>query len=208
MAALRRAKGGGADITAAASLPHIVFSENDIHDYRTFYKVFPPLRAEADRQALIEGLKDGTIDCIVSSHRARNEDSKRQPYEAAAAGALGVETLLSGALKLVESGALTLPQLIRKMTLNPAQRLAVTRPDPFAALGRLSAGAAADLIVFDDGASWQLDRRWLQSKSKNSPFDKASMRGLVTRTVVAGATVHLAEPEPVTPIGAATEVLA
>ncbi|MCI4660500.1 MAG: amidohydrolase family protein [Neomegalonema sp.] len=193
---LRRARERSGRISAAVSLPHLLFDEADIQDYRTFYKMFPPLRAGADRAAMVEALRGGLIDCITSSHRARNEESKRQPYEAAATGAVGVETLLSGAMELVAQGALSLPQLFEKLSLNPARRLSVMRPQIFSDLGRLSRGARADLIVFDDGLSWQLDRRWLRSKSKNSPFDKAMMRGLVRQTLVDGAVVHTAEPEP------------
>ena len=185
--AIRRAKAKGLDVTAAVSAPHFALSEDEIRGYRTFYKVDPPLRWARDRDAMIEGLADGAIDCIVSAHRPQNEESKRVPYAAAAPGAVGLETMLAVSLDLVRAGKLTLPQLFQKLSLNPARRLGLEA-------GRLARGAPADLVLFDPDRPWTVNRRKLRSKSKNSPFDRQVLTGAVLRTVVAGRTAFLNEP--------------
>ncbi len=180
--ALRRAKDNGLDVTAGTSIHHLTLNEFDVADYRTFFKVKPPLRAEEDRQLIIEAVRDGLIDIICSMHTPQDEESKRLPFEAAASGAVGLETLLPAALRLFHSGDLDLPTLFRALSLNPAKRLGLSA-------GRLSVGAPADLVLFDPGAPFVLDRFKLHSKSKNSPFDGARMQGKVLRTFVAGKEV-------------------
>ncbi|EAP75391.1 dihydroorotase [Roseovarius nubinhibens] len=180
--ALARAKRNRLDITAGTSIHHLTLNELDIADYRTFFKVKPPLRSEEDRQAVIEALRDGLIDIISSMHTPQDEESKRLPFEEAASGAVGLETLLPAALRLYHSGDLTLAELFRAMSLNPAKRLGL-------ASGRLTEGAPADLVLFDPDAPFVLDRWKLNSKSKNTPFDGARMQGKVLATYVAGTPV-------------------
>ncbi len=181
--ALRRAKDNGLDITAGTSIHHLTLNEFDVADYRTFFKVKPPLRAEDDRQLIIEAVRDGLIDIICSMHTPQDEESKRLPFEEAASGAVGLETLLPAALRLYHSGDLDLPTLFRALSLNPAKRLGL-------AAGRLTVGASADLVLFDPDAPFVVDRFKLHSKSKNTPFDGTRMQGKVMRTFVAGREVY------------------
>ncbi|SEL96574.1 dihydroorotase [Roseovarius azorensis] len=184
--ALQRAKRNGLDITAGTSIHHLTLNELDVSDYRTFFKVKPPLRAEEDRQAVIEALREGLIDTISSMHTPQDEESKRLPFEEAASGAVALETLLPAALRLYHAEALDLPTLFRAMALNPARRLGL-------ASGRLAVGAPADLVLFDPHKPFVLDRFALKSKSKNTPFDGARLQGRVLATYVAGTVVHEAE---------------
>ncbi|MBK1635576.1 dihydroorotase [Rhodovulum adriaticum] len=177
--ALERAKGNGRDVTAGVSIHHLTLNELDVGDYRTFFKVKPPLRAETDRVALVEAVASGLIDVICSMHTPQDEESKRLPYEEAAAGAVALETLLPAALRLVHADAIALPRLWRALSLNPARRLGLDT-------GRLATGAPADLVLFDPDAPFVLDRFTLRSKSLNTPFDGARMQGRVLGTWVAG----------------------
>ena len=181
--ALARARRNGLDITAGTSIHHLTLNEMDVADYRTFFKVKPPLRSEEDRQAVIEALREGLIDIISSMHTPQDEESKRLPFEEAASGAVALETLLPAALRLYHAEALDLPTLWRAMSLNPARRLGL-------ACGRLAQGAPADLVLFDPGKPFILDRFALRSKSKNTPFDGARLQGKVTATYVAGTCVY------------------
>ncbi len=181
--ALERAKRNGLDITAGTSIHHLTLNELDVADYRTFFKVKPPLRSEDDRQAVIEAVRTGLIDTISSMHTPQDEESKRLPFEEAASGAVALETLLPAALRLYHSGQLDLPTLFRAMTLNPAKRLGLNS-------GRLSTGAPADLLVFDPDIPFVLDRFTLRSKSQNTPFDGQRMQGKVIATYVAGKEVY------------------
>jgi dihydroorotase len=180
---LSRARRNGLDITAGTSIHHLTLNELDVADYRTFFKVKPPLRSEEDRQAMIEALREGVLDIISSMHTPQDEESKRLPFEAAASGAVALETLLPAALRLYHADALDLPTLWRAMSLNPARRLGLE-------CGRLSPGAPADLVLFDAGKPIVLDRFALRSKSKNTPFDGARLQGRVMATYVAGAPVY------------------
>ncbi|SEP80084.1 dihydroorotase [Thalassovita taeanensis] len=180
--ALERAKANGLDITAGTSIHHLTLNELDVADYRTFFKIKPPLRSEEDRMAVVEALRHGLIDTISSMHTPQDEESKRLPYEEAASGAVGLETFLPAALRLFHSGDLTLPQLFRAMALNPAKRLGLPQ-------GRLSPGAPADLVLFDANAPFVLDRFKLHSKSKNTPFDGQRMQGKVQATFVGGKQI-------------------
>ena len=181
--ALERAKANGLDITAGTSIHHLTLNELDVAGYRTFFKVKPPLRSEDDRLAIIEAVRTGLIDIISSMHTPQDEESKRLPFEEAASGAVALETLLPAALRLYHAGALDLPTLFRAMSLNPAKRLGLPA-------GRLSAGAPADLVLFDADAPFILDRAKLLSKSKNTPFDGARMQGKVLATFVDGHIVY------------------
>ncbi len=180
--ALKRAKEAGLDVTAGTSIHHLTLNEFDVDDYRTFFKLKPPLRSEDDRKAMIAAVASGLIDTLSSFHTPQDEESKRLPYEEAASGAVGLETLLPAAMRLYHSGDLTLPQLWRAMSLAPARRLGL-------AAGRLSAGAPADLVLFDPDAPFVMDRFRLRSKSKNTPYDGARMQGKVLMSFVAGQPV-------------------
>ncbi|MGR3546454.1 MAG: dihydroorotase [Roseovarius sp.] len=187
--ALARAKKNGLDITAGTSIHHLTLNELDVSDYRTFFKLKPPLRSEDDRQAVIEALREGLIDIISSMHTPQDEESKRLPFEEAASGAVALETLLPVALRLYHAEALDLPALFRAMSLNPAKRLGL-------ASGRLAVGAPADLVLFDPMKPFVLDRFALRSKSKNTPFDGARLQGKVCATYVAGTRVYEADTCP------------
>ncbi|WP_170438520.1 dihydroorotase [Ruegeria arenilitoris] len=180
--ALERAKRNGLDITAGTSIHHLTLNELDVADYLTFFKVKPPLRSEDDRKAVIEAVRSGLIDTISSMHTPQDEESKRLPFEEAASGAVALETLLPAALRLYHADQLDLPTLFRAMTLNPAKRLGLD-------CGRLSAGAPADLVLFDPDVPFVLDRFTLKSKSQNTPFDGQRMQGKVTATYVAGKEI-------------------
>ena len=178
-AAVARAKAAGLDVTAGTSIHHVTLNALDVGDWRTFFKVKPPLRDEDDRRATVEALLDGTIDTLSSFHTPQDEESKRLPFEAAASGAVGLETLLPAALRLLHSGQASLADLFRVMALNPARRLGLPQ-------GRLAEGAPADLVLLDEHAPFVMDRFALRSKSKNTPFDEARMQGRVRGAWVAG----------------------
>jgi dihydroorotase len=180
--ALSRAKGAGLPVTAGVSIHHLTLNELDVGDYRTFFKLTPPLRAEDDRMAMVEALADGLIDIVGSFHTPQDEEDKRLPFEEAASGAVGLETLLPAALQLVHAGHVTLPALWRALALNPARLLGLEA-------GRLAPGAPADLVLFDPDAPFVLDRATLRSKSKNTPYDLTRMQGRVLATWVAGVQV-------------------
>lgn len=180
--ALERAKRNGLDITAGTSIHHLTLNALDVSDYRTFFKLKPPLRDEDDRLAVVDAVASGLIDTISSMHTPQDEESKRLPFEEAASGAVALETLLPAAMRLVHAGYLDLPTLWRALSLNPARRLGLPT-------GRLSQGAPADLILFDPDAPFVLDRFALQSKSKNTPFDSARLQGKVLGTWVASTRV-------------------
>ena len=180
--ALERAKRNGLNITAGISIHHLTLNELDVADYRTFFKLKPPLRSEDDRLAVVQAVADGLIDIICSMHTPQDEESKRLPFEEAASGAVGLETLLPAALRLYHAELIDLPRLFRALALNPARILGLEA-------GRLREGAPADLVLFDPDAPFQLDRTQLQSKSKNTPFDGARMQGKVLGTWVDGERI-------------------
>lgn len=179
---LERAKRNGLDVTAGVSIHHLTLNELDVGDYRSFFKLTPPLRAEEDRLAVVEAVASGLIDIICSMHTPQDEESKRLPFEEAASGAVALETFLPAAMRLYHAGAMDLPGLFRAMALNPAKRLGLPQ-------GRMAEGAPADLVLFDPDAPFMLDRTKLQSKSKNTPFDGQRMEGRVIATFVAGKQV-------------------
>jgi dihydroorotase len=181
--ALARARAQGLDVTAGVSVHHLTLNEFDVGDYRTFFRLTPPLRSEDDRVAMVQAVADGSIDVICSMHTPADEEEKRLPFEEAASGAVGLQTLLPAALRLYHAGAVSLPGLFRAMSLNPARRLGL-------AGGRMATGSPADLVLFDPDAPFVLDRFTLRSKSRNTPFDGARMEGRVIATFVGGAQVY------------------
>jgi dihydroorotase len=180
--ALKRAKQRGVKAFASVNVHHLVLNEQDIDGYRTFAKLSPPLRSEDDRKALIQAVADGLIDVIVSGHDPQPAEEKRLPFEEAAFGAVGLETLLPAALTLHHNGDAPLNTLIRAMTQRPAELLKLPA-------GRLAKGAPADIILIDIGAPFRLDSDKLRSKSNNSPFDEKTLQGAVKRTFIAVKTV-------------------
>ena len=181
--ALARAKGRGVNAVATASINHLSFNELDIGDYRTFARMDPPLRAEDDRQALIEALACGLVDIVVSAHAPAPAEDKRLPFDEATPGGVGLETLLPALLSLYHDGRLPLVDLMRTVTLAPARFLGLPT-------GRLASGAPADLVLCDLNAPVIIDADKLVSKSKNSPFDGRRLQGQVVMTVCGGVIVH------------------
>lgn len=181
--AMRAAKAEGLNVTAGISINHLALNENDIGEYRTFFKLSPPLRSEDDRQAMINALADGTIDVIVSDHDPQDVDTKRLPFAEAADGAVGLESLLAAGLRLVNAQQISLPVLIGAMSTNPAKRLGIEA-------GTLGKGAAADFAIIDLDEPWLLKTTDLKSKSKNTAFEGARLTGRVQKTFVAGTCVY------------------
>lgn len=180
---LKRAKDAGLNVSASASINHLTLNENDIGPYRTFLKLSPPLRTEDDRLALVAAVASGLIDVIMSDHNPQDVEVKRLPFAEAAAGAIGLETMLSAGLRLVHSGEIALKTLIRAMSTRPAELLGLPG-------GSLRPGSPADVIVLDLETPWVLDPADLKSKCKNTPFDDARFTGRVARTIVGGRTVY------------------
>lgn len=186
VAAIRAAKARGLRVTCDTTPHHLLLTEAEVEGYRTFAKVSPPLRSEADREAVIAGLVDGTIDAIASDHCPQDQDSKRLPFAQAAFGVIGLQTLLAAALSLVFAGRIGLVDLLRRLTVQPATILGLEA-------GRLARGAPADLVLVDLDASWTVTEKSLFSLAKNTPFEGRTFRGKVIRTFVDGRTVYSAE---------------
>ncbi|MGH6875482.1 MAG: dihydroorotase [Aestuariivirgaceae bacterium] len=180
---VRRAKERGLPISCGVSVNHLVLNENDIGAYRTFFKISPPLRSEDDRLAMVEGVKDSSIDVIVSSHDPQNPDTKRLPFAEAEFGAIGLETMFSAVMRLHHDGSVPLPRLIEAMTSAPASVLGLET-------GRLQPGAPADLAIADLSQNWRVEADDLKSASKNSPFEHTVLEGRIIETIVAGRSVY------------------
>ena len=181
--AIRQAKARGLNVTCDTAPPYFALNETAVGDYRTFAKLSPPLRGEQDRQAIVGGLKDGTIDVIASDHAPRDEESKRQPFAEAAAGGVGLNTLLAISLELHHNGLLDIIDVLRLLTQAPADLMKLPA-------GRLETGWPADLVLFDPDHGWQVTEDALLSQAKNSPFDSRPVQGIVLRTVIDGRTVY------------------
>lgn len=180
---IRRAKEKGLNVTCDTAPPYFALNELAVGDYRTFAKLSPPLRTEEDRQAIVEGLKEGIIDAIASDHAPQDQDSKRLPFAVAEPGGIGLETLLPVTLELVHNRHLDLLDALALVTWAPAKLLGLEA-------GRLKVGTPADLVVFDLEKPWKFDADKSLSKSKNSPFDGRLLQGRVLRTVIDGRTVY------------------
>jgi dihydroorotase len=177
------AKQRSSRITCGISINNLALNENDVGAYRTYFKLSPPLRTEEDRRAMVEGLKAGTIDTIHSDHDPQDSEVKRRPFAEASDGAIGLETLLAAALRLVHSDDVDLLTVLRAMTSRPAEILGL-------ASGKLQRGAPADLILFDLDYPWQVTERAIRSRSRNTSFEGARLAGKVLATYVSGQKVY------------------
>lgn len=182
LAAFEEAKARGLPATCGTTINHLTLNENDIGDYRTFLKLRPPLRHEDERRLLVEAVATGLVDVIVSDHDPQDVEAKRLPFAEAEPGAIGVETMLAAGLRLVHSGDVPLPTLLRAMSTRPAEILGLEQ-------GRLARGAPADLVRFDPDEPFVVDPAELHSRCKNTPFDTARLQGRVKSTLVAGKSV-------------------
>ena len=165
--------------TTGVSINNLSLNENDIGDFRTFLKLSPPLRKEEDRLALVQGLKNETIDVIVSDHKPEDEEQKRLTFARAATGASGIETLLSLSLELYHNGSLKLDTIIKALTANPAKILKIKK-------GNLSIGNEADFCIVDLNKPWIVKKENLVSKSKNTSIEGKKLQGKITNTFVKG----------------------
>ncbi|MCJ9429221.1 dihydroorotase [Kordiimonas marina] len=184
--AIRAAKKRGVKVTCSTAPHYLHLNDNALEGYRTFAKVSPPFRAEEDRLALIAALADGTIDTVVSDHDPRSEDVKRLPFGQAAPGIVGFETLLALTLAPVHAGKIELMTALKALTSTPAQLLGLDS-------GRLSAGAPADIVIFDPDKPWRIEREKFRSSARNTPFDTLPVQGKVWRTIVGGKTLFEGE---------------
>ena len=181
-ALITAAKRRGLAVTCDTAPPYFDLNETAIGGFRSYAKLSPPLRAEADRQAVLAALADGTIDAIASDHQPRDADDKRQPFADAAAGGAGLATLLGVTLAQVQNGALTMMQALALLTARPARWLGVDA-------GSLRKGAAADLCLFHPERSWRVEAGALPGKAQNTPFDGRALEGRVLGTWKAGRRV-------------------
>lgn len=183
--AVRRAKAKGARVTAEAAPHHFTLTEEAVLTWGTCAKMNPPLRTEADRQAVIEGLQDGTIDIIATDHAPHSEEEKARPITEAPSGIIGLETALAlGITELVKPGYLTMMELMEKMSRNPALLYGFDYPG-------IVPGAPADLVIFDENELWTVDK--FASRAKNSPFLGRTLQGKVHYTICDGSIVYEAE---------------
>ena len=176
---IKKSKDEGLKFSTGVSINNLSLNENDIGDFRTFLKLSPPLRTENDRLSLVDSLKNGIIDVIVSDHKPEDEESKRLTFSQAATGASGVETLLPLALELFHNKSIPLNTLIASITCNPSKILGIDK-------GSLSVGKDADICVIDINKPWVVKKENLKSKSKNTPIEGRKLQGKVTHTFIKG----------------------
>jgi dihydroorotase len=181
--AVKSARERGANVTSGVSINHLTLNENDIGEYRTFFKLSPPLRGEDDRKAMVDALAKGDIDIIVSSHDPQDVDTKRLPFADAADGAIGLETMLAAALRLHHSGEVPLMRLIDALSTRPAKIFGLDA-------GTLAPGARADIVIIDPDEPWLATKDHFVSRSKNTPFEDARFTGRAVSTYVAGKRVY------------------
>jgi dihydroorotase len=180
---IARACFDGAPVSADVAIPYLYLSENDISDFDSQCHVLPPLRTVEDRQQLRAALQNGTIQAICSDHQPHEPDAKMGPFPSTEPGISGLDTLLPLSLRLVDEKILTLPELIRRLTVEPANILGLP-------CGTLGVGAAADICVFDPEQTWLLDAKNLRSQGHNTPFAGWEMKGRVTHTLLDGRRVY------------------
>jgi dihydroorotase len=178
-ALIRAAKAEGLSVTCGTSPAYLFLNDSAVSDFRTFARLSPPLRSENDRQATIAAVADGTVDVITSSHDPRGPEDKRLPFEDAAPGMAGAETLLALSLNLVREGHLSLPALMRLLAANPARLLGLDA-------GQLTSEAPADIIFIDPDTPWRVDSRKMAAAAGNTPFDGLPVQGRVRRVMKGG----------------------
>lgn len=179
---IKQGKESGLDITADVAAHQLFLTDMDVSDFNPLCHVMPPLRSSRDRDALREGLEDGTIDAICSDHQPHELDAKLAPFQQTEPGISSLETLLPLTLRLVEEGVLSLPEALRKVTAMPARIIGTEA-------GQICVGAPADLVLFDPAEMWELDLKKMYSDGRNTPFAGWSFNGAVKRTLLAGKTV-------------------
>jgi dihydroorotase len=184
---IRRAKARGVRVTGEACPHHFLLTDESLATFDSNFKMAPPLRTKADTEAVLEGLKDGTLDVIATDHAPHAPEKKAREFDQCPNGIIGLETLLPLCVThLIGPGHLTWPQLIAKVTANPAKVLSIDR-------GTLKPGAVADVTVIDPDAEWTVDVSRFKSKSRNSPFDGWQVRGRAWAVIVGGQIKHSAE---------------
>ena len=177
---IRDAKRAGIKVTAETCPHYYAVTDEIIRTYDTNTKVNPPIREEIDKQAILEGLKDGTLDCIVTDHAPHHADDKNVEYDQAAFGISGIETSFGFAVKyLYKAGVLSLNEIADKMSYNPAQILGLDG-------GEIKEGGVADLMIADLDEEWEIDPAKFVSKGKNNPFKGYKLQGVVKYTIVDG----------------------
>jgi dihydroorotase len=182
--AVRRAKADGVCVTCEAAPHHFALTENDVEGYDTNTKMSPPLRSEEDRQALLQGLRDGTIDAIATDHAPHHADEKALEYDRAPFGITGLETAVGLAFgELVHKGVIDLVRLVELCSVNPAKIFRLT------GRGTLKPGSIADVTILDPERKWQYVNAESRSKSRNSPFDGRTFTGMAVATIVGGKLV-------------------
>ena len=179
---IKKNKEKGLKFSVGVSINNLSLNENDIGDFKTFLKLSPPLRLEDDRIELVEGIKSGLIDVIVSDHTPEDEEGKRLPFAQAATGAVGIETLLPLALEMYHNESLPLTKIIETLTVNPANILKINK-------GSLKKGSDADICVFDLDEPWMVNGDDLKSKSKNTSIEGRKLQGRVQMTFLGGEVV-------------------
>jgi dihydroorotase len=179
---IERNKVDGKKFSVGVSINNLSLNENDIGDFKTFLKLSPPLRYESDRIKLVEGVRKGLIDVIISDHLPEDEESKRLPFSQAASGAIGIETLLPLALEMYHNESLPLSKIIETLTINPAKILKINK-------GTLKKGSDADICIFDLDAPWVVKAEKLKSKSKNTAIEDRKLQGKILMTFLNGELV-------------------
>jgi len=187
LAAIERLKAAGLAVTCGVSPQHFTLNESAVGEYRTFAKVAPPLREEADRAGVAAAVAGGLVDVICSGHEPRDQDAKRQPFSEAAPGIVGYETLLPLCLMLHREHGMALSAVLALLTAKPAELLGLE-------VGRLQIGRPADLVVFDPDRPWRVEPEALHSQTQNTPFENMPVQGRVLRSMVAGRTVYTEAP--------------
>jgi dihydroorotase len=180
---IRQAKANGLPITADCTMHQLFLTDHDIGEFDTSKLTIPPLRSQLDRQALRDGVVDGTIDCLCSDHQPHETDAKLCPFPSAEPGISGLDTLLPLALRLAEEGLMTLPEVIARLTVNPSKLLGI-------AAGTVAIGELADICIIDPDAHYYCRGQDFISKGKNTPFEGWDFNGRVTTTIVAGQVVY------------------
>ncbi|GEM03494.1 dihydroorotase [Halolactibacillus miurensis] len=184
---VRDAKRAGIHVTAEVSPHHLILTEDDIKERDTNFKMNPPLRAKEDRDALLQGLLDGTIDFIATDHAPHHSDEKNQPIETAPFGIVGLETAFSLLYThFVETGVMTLADLIGYLAVKPGEVFGLTQ-------GKLELNRPADLVLLDVQAKTVIDKSTFESKGRNTPFDQMNVTGQVMMTFVDGELVYKGE---------------